>query len=77
MQASAGLVAGGIDKAVTTLHNLKGLGIALKDRRPDYCGPMGLSHLENLGVTNLKASHPLIEYIHVNKPFDPGQPQRR
>jgi len=30
VQASAGLVAGGIDKAVTTLHNLKGLGIALK-----------------------------------------------
>lgn len=30
MQASAGLVAGGIDKAVTTLDNLKGLGIALK-----------------------------------------------
>lgn len=28
-------------------------------------------------VSNFRASHPLIEYIHVNKPFDPGQPQRR
>ena len=28
-------------------------------------------------VSNFKASHPLIEYIHVSKPFDPGQPQRR
>ncbi len=28
-------------------------------------------------VSDFKASHPLIEYIHVNKPFDPGQPQRR
>ncbi len=27
-------------------------------------------------VTNLKASHPLIEYIHISKPFVPGQPQR-
>jgi len=66
-------VAGGTDKAVTTLDNLKGLGSALEDRRPDYCGRAGLSHLENLAVTNLKASHPLIEYIHVNKPFDPGR----
>lgn len=28
-------------------------------------------------VSNFRASHPLIEYIHVNKPFDPGQPQRQ
>ncbi len=28
-------------------------------------------------VSNFRASHPLIEYIHVNKPFNPGQPQRR